>query len=67
MSTKDIQTNKLLVLCVDRDNDIGEKSNIKTPVVGRKDCLYAASELALSDPEEADANAIFAAVKHLMS
>ena len=63
MSTKDIQTNKLLVLCVDRDNDIGEKSNIKTPVVGRKDCLYAASELALSDPEEADANAIFAAVK----
>lgn len=63
MSTKDIQTNKLLVLCVDRDNDIGEKGNIKTPVMGRKDCLYAASELALSDPEEADANAIFAAVK----
>jgi len=63
LNNKDIQTNKLLVLCVDRDNDIGEKGNIKTPVVGRKDCLYAASELALSDPEEADANAIFAAIK----
>lgn len=52
-----------MILCVDRDNDIGEKGHIKTPVMGRENCLRAASELALSDPEEADANAIFAAVK----
>ena len=63
LSMKDISTNKLLILCVDRDNDIGEKGQIKTPVVGREDCLRSAAELALSDPEEADANAIFAAVK----
>jgi len=63
LNTKDTQTNKLLVLCIDRDNDIGEKGNIETPVLGREDCLRAASALALSDPEEADANAIFAAVK----
>jgi len=63
LSTKDIQTKKLLVLCVDRDNDIGEMGHIKTPVMGREDCLKAASELAIADPEEADANAIFAAVK----
>jgi|TARA_B100001971_G_scaffold56161_1_gene51219 putative membrane protein len=60
---KDIKTNKLLILCVDRDNDIGDKGQIKTPVVGREDCLRAAAKLALSDPEEADANAIFATVK----
>lgn len=63
MSTNDTQTDKLIVLCIDRDNDIGEKGHIKTPVVGRENCLKAASELAIADPEEADANAIFAAVK----
>ncbi|MFB5605506.1 MAG: DUF373 family protein, partial [Nitrosarchaeum sp.] len=26
--------NKLLVICVDRDNDIGEKAGIITPVIG---------------------------------
>ncbi len=54
---------KLLVLCVDRDNDIGKKARVKTPITGREACLKAASQLALTDPEEADANAIFAAVK----
>jgi putative membrane protein len=51
------------VLCVDRDNDIEEKAGIKTPIVGRDKCVDAASHLAISDPEEADANAIFGAVK----
>lgn len=56
---------KLLVLCVDRDNDIEEKTGVKTPIVGREACLDAGSTLALADPEEADANAVFAAVKQL--
>lgn len=56
---------KYLVLCVDRDNDLGRKGRIKTPVVGRDAALAAATKLALADPEEADANAIFAAVKKL--
>ncbi len=51
------------MLCVDRDNDIGEKAGIKTPIIGREKCVEAAAQLALSDPEEADANAIFAAIK----
>jgi putative membrane protein len=54
---------KLLVLCVDRDNDLYEKTQIASPIIGRAACLNAAEALALSDPEEADANAIFAAVK----
>ncbi len=54
---------KLLVICVDRDDDIGKKAGIKTPVVGRDACLEAAQRLALEDPEDDDSNAIFGAVK----
>ena len=54
---------RLLVLCVDRDNDLGVKAKVPTPVVGREQAIAAATKLALSDPEEADANAIFAAVR----
>ena len=54
---------KILILCVDRDNDIGVKTNIKTPIIGRENNLEAASNLALIDPEESDANAIFGAVR----
>lgn len=55
--------NKLLVICVDRDDDVGEKAGIKTPVVGRDACIEAAQRLALEDPEDADSNSIFAAIK----
>ena len=55
--------NRLLVICVDRDNDIGEKTGISTPVIGRNGCIEAAQRLALEDPEDADSNSIFAAIK----
>ena len=54
---------KLLVICVDRDNDVGEKTGITTPIVGRNACIDEAQRLALEDPEDADSNAIFYAVK----
>lgn len=56
-------SSKVLILCIDRDDDLGVKTKIKTPVVGLKGCQNAAIKLALSDPEEADANAIFASIK----
>jgi putative membrane protein len=56
-------SNKLLVICVDRDNDVGEKAGIVTPVIGRDSCIEAAQRLALEDPEDADSNSIFAAIK----
>ncbi len=56
-------SNKLLVICVDRDNDVGEKAGITTPVIGRDACIEAAQRLALEDPEDADSNSIFAAIK----
>ena len=55
--------NRLLVICIDRDNDVGEKAGIITPVIGRNACIEAAQRLALEDPEDADSNSIFAAIK----
>ena len=63
---KDIKkstANKLVVICVDRDDDVGEKTGINTPVIGRDACIEAAQRLALEDPEDADSNSIFAAIK----
>ena len=54
---------KILILCIDSDNDIGIKAEVNTPVIGRDANIEAATKLALKDPEEADANAMFAAVK----
>jgi len=53
----------ILILCVDRDNDIESKAAIKTPLLGRATNLDAAVALALKDPEEPDANAMFEAVR----
>src|SRR5918996_976326 len=55
--------NKILVLCVDRDDDIGSKGGLQTPIVGRSSCINAGIRLAIEDPEDPDANAIFGAVK----
>jgi len=61
-STKE-KPERTLVLCVDRDDDMGVKAKIKTPILGREENLNAAVNLALQDPEEPDANAIFEAVR----
>jgi putative membrane protein len=58
-----MQQGLTLVLCVDRDDDIGFKGKIESPVVGRAACLRAANTLALADPEDSDVNAIFQAIK----
>jgi putative membrane protein len=58
------QTEKrILILCVDRDADLEVKAGIKTPLLGRNTNLDAAVCLALRDPEEADANAMFEAIR----
>lgn len=54
---------KTLVLCIDRDNDVGEKVNVKGPIIGVADNIKVASNMALIDPEDTDINAIFGAVK----
>lgn len=54
---------RLLILTVDRDNDIGRLLGINGPIVGYDENLKLANDLILKDPEESDANAIFAALK----
>ncbi len=54
---------KTLVLCVDRDNDIGEKAHLAGPIIGIEENLKAARELGLADPEDTDVNALFEAAK----
>ena len=51
-----------LVLCVDRDDDLGRKTGIAGPVVGRAGVLEAATKLGVADPEDADTNAMLGAV-----
>jgi putative membrane protein len=60
---KEKEQKRILVLCVDRDGDLEAKAGVTTPVVGRKENLDAAVALALRDPEEPDANAMFEAIK----
>ena len=49
----------LLVLCVDLDDDLGRKTGVETPVVGRESVERAAVELATADPEDSDVNVLF--------
>lgn len=64
MKEKDQKEQKrILVLCVDRDADLEAKAGVKTPLIGRGENLDAAVALALRDPEEPDANAMFEAIR----
>ena len=54
---------KTIVIALDRDDDVGRKTGIKSPVIGREENIEAAVKLGLADPEDSDTNAIFEAVK----
>lgn len=54
---------KILVLCLDRDNDISVKCGVKTPIIGKENIRDAALKLILKDPEESDANALFESIR----
>ncbi len=61
--TQDQTQKRILILCVDRDGDLEAKAGVKTPLLGRTANLDGAVSLALKDPEEPDANAMFEAVR----
>jgi putative membrane protein len=67
MTIKDVdeqnKDKRILILCVDRDGDLEAKAEIMTPLLGREANLNSAVSLALRDPEEPDANAMFEAVR----
>jgi len=53
----------ILVICIDKDDDIGVKAEVKSPVIGRAACLDAASRLGAADPEDSDTNTIFGGIQ----
>ncbi len=52
-----------LIIAIDRDNDLGRKTGLSSPVIGREACLKAAEKLGLADPEDSDLNTIYGALK----
>jgi putative membrane protein len=54
---------KTLVLCVDRDDDLGTKAGVNGPVIGREENLKATIALGLADPEEVDTNTILSGLQ----
>tara|TARA_A100001037_G_scaffold158341_1_gene142759 strand:+ start:13316 stop:14398 length:1083 start_codon:yes stop_codon:yes gene_type:complete len=53
----------LLILCIDLDDDLGRKTGIKTPVIGRRAVESAAVALAIEDPTDSDGNVMFQGLK----
>ncbi|MFA6530317.1 MAG: DUF373 family protein [Candidatus Micrarchaeia archaeon] len=53
----------LLILCIDRDNDLYEKGKVSGPLIGKEKNLDGAIKLAMADPQDPDSNTIFYAVK----
>lgn len=52
-----------LIICIDRDNDLGHKAGAQSPVIGREKNLEAAAKLGIADPEDSDTNTIYAGLK----
>ncbi|MFH1895211.1 MAG: DUF373 family protein [archaeon] len=57
------ETKNVMVVCVDRDNDLGRKAGVLGPVIGRQNNLNAAAKLGVADPGESDVNCLFGAIK----
>jgi putative membrane protein len=53
---------RVLVLYVDRDGDL-KSQGLETPIIGRDEVLRAGIKYILKNPDDSDANAVFAAVK----
>lgn len=54
-----------LIICIDRDNDLGEKAKLETPIVGREANVQAAVALGIADPEDSDTNTLFGGIRIL--
>lgn len=54
---------KKVVIVIDRDDDLGQKASISSPIIGKDNIIEAAVRLGTVDPEDSDVNALFGAVK----
>jgi putative membrane protein len=56
------KSRRVLVLSVDKDNDIGRVTGVSTPITGREMVASVATLFAIKSPEDSDINSIFAAI-----
>ncbi len=54
---------RIIVICVDRDDDLGGKADVEGPVIGKEKVIEAATKLGLKDPGDTDFNSMFEAVR----
>lgn len=54
---------KILILIIDRDDDIEKNTELKTPIIGKDNVLKAAIEFAKHSPEDSDLNVMFAGLQ----
>jgi putative membrane protein len=57
-----LRSKRVLVLSVDKDNDIGRVTGVATPVMGRDKVSSIATLFAIKSPEDSDTNSIFASI-----
>jgi putative membrane protein len=57
-----LESKKVLVLSVDKDDDIGRATGVSTPLIGREKVLSVASLFAIKTPEDSDTNSMFASI-----
>lgn len=62
-SLREIEGKRILILCIDRDNDVGLVTGAKTPIIGYEDNLNVAVKFAKLKPEDSDVNTMFAAIQ----
>ncbi|MCS7097317.1 MAG: DUF373 family protein [Candidatus Methanomethylicia archaeon] len=58
-----ISKSKILILYVDKDDDVGRTTGFRTPIIGKDKNIEVALRFAVSSPEDSDVNALFAALK----
>ncbi len=51
------------MLCIDRDDDLGRKARVESPIVGRAANVEATLKLGLADPEDSDVNTILGGIQ----
>lgn len=57
------ERSQTIVLCIDRDNDIGRKAKMNGPIIGIEANSDAVLKLGSADPEDSDVNAILGGIK----
>jgi putative membrane protein len=57
-----LKAKRVLVISVDKDNDVGRVTGVATPVMGRDKVASVATLFAIKSPEDSDTNSIFASI-----